>query len=245
MQNSGRWVFQVENWVVGNWSILLKDIQPVRDRSGCQIPGFSRPCQCFLLQNGTCLRRASCTHPSAWDPSAAQPFPSHTNPRAAQDGEGPQTRFFLPISPPVSPWHKTLLIYQKEKNAILCSWIAGNEHAAKITGTVQHHPRRQPAPVRGSALQAQRDVLPRIAWWLLARLPMMGFPKWFPEARPLRSELRKKLSFCPKTSIKFPFKNVFGCNSALTVNTIPDYVNILLFRLVICIFRNGGHERLK
>lgn len=44
-------------------------------------------------------------------------------------------------------------IYQKKKNAILCSWIAGNEHAAKITGTIQLHPRRQPALVRGSALQ--------------------------------------------------------------------------------------------
>lgn len=210
----------MENWVVGNWNILLYNIQLVRDRSGCQIPGFSRAGQCFLLRNGACFRRARCTRSSAWDPSAAHPFPSHTNPRATQDGEGPQTCFFLPVSPLVSPWPKTLLIYQKKKNGILCSWIAGNEHAAKISWCcmVQHHPRRQPAPVRGSALQTQRDALPRIAWWLLARLPMMGCPKWCPKTPPPRSELRNKLSFCSKTSIKFPFKNVFGCNSALTVN---------------------------
>lgn len=69
---------------------------------------------------------------------------------------------------------------------------------------------RSSADIEGCA--AQDCMVP------FGKAMMMGFPKWFPKAPPLRSELRKNLSFCSKTSIKFPLKNVFGCNSALTVN---------------------------
>lgn len=146
----------------------------------------------FSATKGNLLQESQLHSSFCLGPLTAQPFQSHTNPRAPQDGEGPQTCFFLPISPLAIPWHKILFIYQKKKNAVLCSWIARNEHAAKITGTVQHHRRRQPASVRESVLQTERDVLPRITWRLLARLPIMGFPKWFPKAPPLSSELRKK-----------------------------------------------------
>jgi len=150
LQNSDgfcRW----ENWVMGKWNHLLKATQLVRDRTGCQIQGFSSPGECFLLWNGTCFMGASRTHPSAWHPLAGTPrkrSPSHLTPTPGldnllRDGEGPRSCFSLP-KPRSSLWWypgtKTLSSTSAEKkNYILHSWIGGNLQSTK-TSSVVHHP---------------------------------------------------------------------------------------------------------